>query len=131
MSNYYVRMEAAWLVRDVEDADDAIGVAISEAGKRLNEADLDYVEMDVGATGCPACGEPFDSVYVAADTALVGLALEMEIFDAESAEHASRIATSEVGGALRNVPLKVVDTVQTEDEDGDGGDGRDTKVYDD
>jgi uncharacterized protein (UPF0212 family) len=119
MSNYYVRMEAAWLVRDVEDANDAIGVAISEAGKRLNEADLEYVDMDIGITTCPACGEGLDAVFVAADTALVGLALEMEIFDAESDEHASRIATSEVGGALRNVPLKVIETVQTEDEDGE------------
>ncbi|MFB6207539.1 MAG: DUF555 domain-containing protein [Haloglomus sp.] len=117
MSNYYVRMEAAWLVRDVEDSNDAIGVAISEAGKRLNEADLEYVDMNVGATGCPYCGETLDSVFVAADTALVGLALEMEIFDAESEEHASRIATSEVGGALRNVPLKVIEVVETEDEE--------------
>ncbi|PSP99428.1 hypothetical protein BRC89_04595 [Halobacteriales archaeon QS_4_70_19] len=119
MSNYYVRMEAAWLVRDVEDSNDAIGVAISEAGKRLNEADLEYVDMNVGATTCPACRETLDSVFVAADTALVGLALEMEIFDAESDEHASRIATSEVGGALRNVPLKVIEVVETESEEDD------------
>lgn len=119
MSNYFVRMEAAWLVRDVEDTNDAIGVAISEAGRRLNEADLEYVEVNVGATGCPACGEPFDSAYVAADTGLVGLAVEMEVFSADSTEHAQRIATSEVGGALRNVPLKVIETVELDDEDGD------------
>ena len=122
MSNYYVRMEAAWLVRDVEDANDAIGVAISEAGKRLNEADLEYVDMDVGITTCPACGEGLDAAFVAADTALVGLALELEIFDAESEEHASRIATSEVGGALRNVPLKVIETVETGSEEGEAAD---------
>ncbi|MCD4800135.1 MAG: DUF555 domain-containing protein, partial [Methanococcoides sp.] len=29
MTNYHVTLEAAWLVRDVETADDAIGVAIS------------------------------------------------------------------------------------------------------
>ena len=43
MSNYLVAMEAAWLVRDVGAIDDAIGVAVSEAGRRLNEADMDYV----------------------------------------------------------------------------------------
>jgi len=118
--NYLVAMEAAWLVRDVEDIDDAIGVAVSEAGKRLNDQDMDYVEVEVGATGCPACGEPFDSAFIAADTALVGLVLEMKVFNAESMEHAQRIAKSEVGGALRDVPLKVVETVEfAEDEDVD------------
>ena len=117
MSNYLVVMEAAWLVRDVEAVDDAIGVAVSEAGKRLNDQDMDYVEVDVGATGCPACGEPFDSAFIAADTALVGLVLEMKVFNADSREHAQRIAKSEVGGALRDVPLSVVETVEYEDED--------------
>ena len=115
--NYLVAMEAAWLVRDVEDIDDAIGVAVSEAGKRLNEADMDYVEVEVGATGCPACGEPFDSAFIAADTALVGLVLEMDVFNAESTEHAQRIAKSEIGGALRDVPLKVIEVFETEEDE--------------
>jgi len=117
--NYLVAMEAAWLVRDVEEIDDAIGVAVSEAGKRLNDSDMDYVEVDVGATGCPACGEPFDSAFIAADTALVGLVLEMTVFNAESTEHAQRIAKSEVGGALRDVPLSVVETVEVEEDEDD------------
>jgi uncharacterized protein (UPF0212 family) len=114
MSNYLVAMEAAWLVRDVEDVDDAIGVAVSEAGKRLNDRDMDYVEVEVGATPCPACAEPFDSAFIAADTALVGLVLEMKVFNAENQEHAQRIAKSEVGGALRDVPLSVVETIEFE-----------------
>ncbi|PSP68134.1 hypothetical protein BRC85_03020 [Halobacteriales archaeon QS_1_69_70] len=113
MSNYLVAMEAAWLVRDVEAVDDAIGVAVSEAGKRLNEAEMDYVEVEVGATPCPACGEAFDSAFIAADTALVGLLLEMEVYNADGTEHAARIAKSEVGGALRDVPLSVIETVET------------------
>ncbi|HMB49430.1 DUF555 domain-containing protein [Natronoarchaeum rubrum] len=117
MSNYLVAMEAAWLVRDVGEIDDAIGVAVSEAGKRLNEESMDYVEVEVGATGCPACGEPFDSAFIAAETALVGLVLEMKVFNADSQEHAQRIAKSEVGGALRDVPLSVVETIEYEDED--------------
>ncbi len=113
--DYLVVMEAAWLVRDVEEIDDAIGVAVSEAGKRLNDQDMDYVEVEVGATPCPACGEPFDSAYIAAETALVGLVLEMDVFNADSADHAQRIAKSEVGGALRDVPLTVVETVEEEE----------------
>ncbi|WP_336338826.1 DUF555 domain-containing protein [Haloarcula brevis] len=119
--NYLVAMEAAWLVRDVDDIDDAIGVAVSEAGKRLNEAEMDYVEVEVGATGCPACGEPFDSAFIAADTALVGLVLEMDVFNAESPEHAQRIAKSEIGGALRDVPLKVVEVFETEADEDEAG----------
>ncbi len=114
MSNYLVAMEAAWLVRDVEDVDDAIGVAVSEAGKRLNQRDMDYVEVEVGATPCPACGEPFDSAFIAAGTSLVGLLLEMKVFNAESEEHAARIAKSEIGGALQDVPLDIVETVEFE-----------------
>ena len=112
-TDYVVAMEAAWLVRDVEDVDDAIGVAVSEAGKRLNDAEMDYVEVEVGATPCPACGEAFDSAFIAADTALVGLLLEMEVFNADGTEHAARIAKSEVGGALRDVPLSVIQTAET------------------
>lgn len=111
--NYLVVMEAAWLVRDVDEIDDAIGVAVSEAGKRLNQQEMDYVEVEVGATPCPACGEPFDSAYIAADTALVGLVLEMTVFNADGTEHAQRIAKSEVGGALRDVPLSVIETIET------------------
>ena len=119
MSNYLVAMEAAWLVRDVDDIDDAIGVAVSEAGRRLNDQDKEYVEVEVGATPCPACGEPFDSAFIAADTALVGLLLEIDVFNADSEEHASRIAKSEVGGALRDVPLSVIEVVETGEGDGD------------
>ena len=108
MTNYLVALEAAWLVRDVEDIDDAIGVAVSEAGRRLNEADKEYVEVNVGGTPCPACGEQFDSAFIAAGTALVGLSLEIEIYNADSEEHASRIAKSEIGGALRDIPLEIV-----------------------
>jgi len=118
MSNYLVAMEAAWLVRDVDTVDDAIGVAVSEAGKRLNQTGLEYVDVEVGLADCPACGEPFDAGFIAASTSLVGLMLEMKVFNAESEEHATRIAKSEVGGALRDVPIDVIETVEYgEDED--------------
>ena len=122
MPNYLVAMEAAWLVRDVENSDDAIGVAVSEAGKRLNEKDLDYVEVEAGVTTCPACAEPLDAAFLAAETALVGLMLEMTVFNADSEEHASRIAKSEVGGALRDVPLEVIEVVETGEAEEEGRD---------
>lgn len=108
MADYLVTMEAAWLVRDVKTLDDAIGIAISEAGKRLNPA-AKFVEVEEGFLTCPYCEETLSSAIVVADTALVGLVLEMKVFRAETKEHAERIAKSTVGKALRDVPLKLVD----------------------
>ncbi len=108
MSDYFVGMEAAYLVREVDSVDDAIGVAVSEAGRRLNDAGLDRVELEVGGTACPACGEPLDSAFVAAGTAIVALALEIEVYGVDGEEHAARVAKSEVGPALRDTPIEVV-----------------------
>lgn len=108
MPNYNVFLEGAWLVKDVATGEDAIGIAISEAGKRLNPK-LEFVGVDVGTMSCAGCDEDFMSVYVVADTALVGLLFQMKVYEAETEEHASRIATSVIGKALRDVPLKVVE----------------------
>jgi uncharacterized protein (UPF0212 family) len=113
MTNYIVTLEAAWLVKDVDSVDDAMNIAISEIGKLLNP-DLNFVEIEVGATSCPACGEAFDSVFMAAGTALVGVLLEMKVYDAESEEHAARIAKSTIGKALKNTPLDVVEVEEFE-----------------
>ncbi len=113
MSNYIVTLEAAWLVRSVESVEDAMNIAISEVGKMLNP-DLNFVEIEVGTTTCPACGEVFDSVFMAASTALVGILLEMKVYDAESEEHAARIAKSTIGKALRTTPLNIVDVEEFE-----------------
>lgn len=109
MSNFNVLLEGAWLVRDVKSADDAIGVAISEAGKRLNQKKLEFVEVEVGQSTCPYCDEPLDGVFLVAGTALVGLLFEIKIFNAESEEHAVAIAKSMVGRALGSIPLKMLE----------------------
>lgn len=108
MPNYTVYLEGAWLVKDVATGEDAIGIAISEAGKRLNPK-LEFVGVDVGTMSCAHCDEDFMSVYVVADTALVGLLFQMKVYEAETEEHAARIATSVIGKALRDVPLKLVE----------------------
>lgn len=113
MANYIVTLEAAWLVKSVESVEDAMNIAISEVGKLLNP-DLNFVEIEVGTTSCPACSEAFDSVFMAAGTALVGILLDMKVYDAESEEHAARIAKSTIGKALRNTPLNVVDVEEFE-----------------
>ena len=90
----------------------AIGVAISQIGKLLNKGSLDYVDIDVGLTICPKCGEPIDCVLVVAKTAIVGILLSMKVFNAESPEHAVRIAKSSIGRALKDIPLEDVDVVE-------------------
>ena len=112
MPNFNVLLEGAWLVRDVKTEDDAIGVAISEAGKRLNQRKMDFVEVEMGQWDCPECSEPLSGVFLVASTALVALLFEIKIFNAETAEHAGRIAKSSIGKALGAIPLHVLETAQ-------------------
>lgn len=111
MPDYLVVLESAWVVRDVKSLDDAISVAISEAGKRLNPT-AKFVEIESGRLSCPYCGEELHSTLIIADTAIVGLLLQMRVFHAESPDHATRIATSVIGKALKDVPLKVHEVVE-------------------
>ncbi|MHC1626190.1 MAG: DUF555 domain-containing protein [Methanoculleaceae archaeon] len=106
MPDYLVTLESAWLIRDVKTLDDAISVAISEAGKRLSSG-ASYVDVEIGMLSCPYCGNELNAAIVVADTAFVGLLLQMKVFRAESPEHAERIARSVIGRAVRDVPLKV------------------------
>lgn len=108
MPNYDVVLEAAWLVRDVKSMDDAIGVAISESGKRLNQKRMEFVDVEVGETVCPSCGTSLDAAFLVAGTALVGLLFKIKVYNAEEEGHATRIAKSMIGKALGAVPLKVV-----------------------
>ena len=78
----------------------------------LNKKNMEYVDIDVGLTICPKCGEPIDCVLVVARTAIVGILLSMKIFNAESPEHAVRIAKSSIGRALKDIPLEIVDVVE-------------------
>jgi len=107
MADYRVTLESAWIIKDVSTIDDAIGIAISEAGKRLNPS-AKFVEVEAGILECPYCEEELPSALLIARTGLVGLRLEMRVFRAESSEHAGRIAKTVVGKALRDVPLQIV-----------------------
>lgn len=106
MPDFRVILEGAFIVKDVASLEDAVSIAISEAGKRLNPV-AGYVDVEVGMLACPFCEGELNSSLVVARTALVGLLLEMKVFRAESAEHARRIARSVIGKALRDIPLEV------------------------
>lgn len=104
MSDYRVTLEAGWTVKDVESVQDAIGIAVSEAGKRLHPS-AKFVDVDVMNMPCPYCGKDINTALVIARTGLVGLLLPMKVFKAENPEHAEHIAKSVIGRALRDVSL--------------------------
>lgn len=108
MPDFLVTLESAWFIRDVKTLEDAIGIAIAEAGKRLNP-NAKYVEVEAGFLACPFCEAELSSAILVANTALVGLMLEMKVFRAETEEHAVRIAKSVIGKALRDIPLLMKD----------------------
>ncbi|HWQ68086.1 MAG TPA: DUF555 domain-containing protein [Methanospirillum sp.] len=108
MTDYLVVLESAWVIKDVRSVDDAIGIAISEAGKRLNPT-AKFVEIEAGVIGCPSCEEELPCALLIARTAMVGIRMEMRVFKADTSEHAGRIATSVIGKALRDIPLEIVD----------------------
>jgi uncharacterized protein (UPF0212 family) len=115
-----VVVEAAVPVYDVASPDEAIRIAISKTGEMLNP-DLSYVEIEVGSRTSPA-GEDLPPAFIAADEALVALELEMDVFNVEQGEHASRIARKEIGQRLENVPLSILSVESIEDETADAGD---------
>ncbi|ELZ46636.1 hypothetical protein C465_12211 [Halorubrum distributum JCM 9100] len=109
-----VVVEAAVPVYDVETADEAVRIAISKTGEMLNP-DLNYVEIDTGTRTSPS-GERLDPAFVAADEALVALELQMDVFNVDRGEHASRVARKEIGKRLRNIPLKVLSVTEIDSE---------------
>ncbi|GAB6877735.1 DUF555 domain-containing protein [Halorubrum gandharaense] len=118
-----VVVEAAVPVYDVETADEAARIAVSKTGEMLNP-DLNYVEIEVGTRESPS-GEELPPAFIAADEALVALELEMDVFNVDREEHASRVARKEIGQRLRNIPLKVlsISRIDAENSAGESTDG--------
>lgn len=115
MSDYRVTLEAAWIVKDVESVQDAIGIAVSEAGKKLQPS-AKFVDVDVLNVPCPYCHDEINNAIVVAKTGLVGLLLSMKVFSAENKEHAEKIAKSVIGRPLREIPLSTFSIEEIEAE---------------
>jgi uncharacterized protein (UPF0212 family) len=127
--DYRVVLEGAVRVAGVESADEAVSVAVSKSGSLLNP-DLDYVTISPSHRSCRDCDGDHDPVFVVAGDALVALEYELTIFDADSEEHATRIARGELGAALENIGLEVADVEPASDATDDGSDD-DTLTLDD
>ena len=113
-----VVVEAAVSVYDVETVDEAVRIAISKTGELLNP-DLNYVEIDMGSPTGPD-GEALPAAYIVADEALVALELTMDVFNVEQEEHAKRVARTEIGKRLSEIPLEVVSVEEIPEDEVDG-----------
>ncbi|WP_255152934.1 DUF555 domain-containing protein [Halorarius halobius] len=112
---YWVTLSVPWLVRGAHAVQDAINIAVSEAGKRVSEADAPHVhhcDISIQTLSCTACGTPMEAVLVVAETALVGLTLECTV-TARSTEDAKQTTRRELGAAFDGTPLVPVGTVRT------------------
>lgn len=112
--NYLVTLHGAWIVKNARSVEDAMNIAVAEAGKALST--LSFVDVNVGDVECPKCNEALKSVFLVARTALVGLIFDFKVFNAENEEHAARIARYEIGKRLKNVPLDVIEVKRLEDD---------------
>jgi len=112
-----VVVDAAVSVYDVGTVDEAVRIAISKTGELLNP-DLNYVEIDMGSPTGPD-GEELPPAYIVADQALVALELTMDVFNVEQEEHAKRVARTEIGQRLSEIPLEVSSVEEVVDEESD------------
>ena len=112
-----VVVEAAVSVYDVETVDEAVRIGISKTGELLNP-DLNYVEIEMGSPTGPD-GEELPPAYIVADEALVALELTMDVFNVEQEEHAKRVARTEIGQRLTEIPLEIASVNEIVDEEAD------------
>ena len=113
---YWVTLSVPWLVRGANAIQDAINIAVSEAGKRVSEADAPHVhhcDITIQSLSCTACGTPMEAVLVVAETALVGLTLKCTV-TAPTPEDAKQTTRRELGAAFDGTPLVPVGTVRAE-----------------
>ena len=115
-NQFRVTLSIPWIVQEAQTGQDAINIAVSEAGKRVSESDAPLVhrcDITVQTLSCTSCGTPMEAVLVIAGTALVGLMLECTV-SARSPEDAKQMTRRELGAAFDGTPLVPVGTVRTD-----------------
>jgi hypothetical protein len=104
--NVRVTLEVPFTIRNVGEKKDARKIAIAEARKRITQKKIPFTTIQVGASLCPVCGSPFESSFLVADTALVGLFITIKIFDVKSERHADMVAKKMLGQVFRDTTFK-------------------------
>ena len=108
---YQVSLTVPWIVRNVPAAQDAINIAVSEVGKRVQRSPKKKVrdcEITVQKLSDAQGQQTSEAVLVVANTALVGLLLTCEVHSDNHSE-AETDARREIGEEFEAVPLVPVD----------------------
>lgn len=105
-----VAFSLPWTVTRAKSGQDAINIAVSEVGKRVNQSSkrIRKTDISVQSIGCPDCSATSDALLLVSNTALVGLTLTTEV-QATSPEDADRLARRELGPLLPETPLTTID----------------------
>lgn len=112
---YLVKLSVPWVVNGVDGVQDAINIAISEVGRRIEDASHTRgVDLDVQMVSCPnqTCGTVTEAVLLVAEKALVGLRVEANV-RAKDPDHSRQVACRELGKHLEDAPLEPVEVTQS------------------
>jgi len=104
---FEVQISVPWVVAGTTGVQDAINIAVSEVGKRVNKTSARNSEIVVQDVACPSCGYEYEAALSTTDFALVVLTVIAE-FPADSAEESSRVAKRELGVRMKDIPLTVL-----------------------
>jgi uncharacterized protein (UPF0212 family) len=104
---FEVQISVPWVVAGTTGVQNAINIAVSEVGKRVNQTSARYSEIVVQDVACPSCGYEYEAALSTVDFALVVLTV-MAQFPASSAEESSRVAKRELGVRMKDIPLTVL-----------------------
>lgn len=104
---FEVQISVPWVVAGTTGVQDAINIAVSEVGKRVNQTSARNSEIVVQDVACPSCGYEYEAALSTTDFALVVLTVIAQ-FPAESAEESSRVAKRELGQRMKDIPLTVL-----------------------
>lgn len=109
---YLVQMTIPWTVNGVDGVQDAINIAISEVGKKTEEARTRQNDINVHAISCPndSCDTKQEAVLLVGEMAMVGLALDTEV-QATDVDHSRKVAITELGQYLEDVPIEVYNVI--------------------
>lgn len=108
---YQVSLSVPWIVWNVPSAQDAINIAVSEVGKRVQRASKKQVEeceISIQGLSDSQGQQTSEAVLVVANTALVGLLLTCRV-QARSHDDAKAAARRDLGRELEEIPLVPID----------------------
>lgn len=104
---FEVHVSVPWVVAGTTGVQNAINIAVSEVGKRVEQSAARYSNIIVQDVACPSCGHEYEAALSTTDFALVVLTVEAE-YPAGSVDESVRVAKRELGVRMKDVPLTVL-----------------------